>query len=396
MLHYPLWYLVNVGVLALIFWRLNILLQPALGDKPQRWLFWVLMLALAGRHVIAPLENHSHDLLVFLCVLLAIEAWCGAKAQSVGWWAGLGAALKATPLLFAPLLVWHRKWIGLAVMGASLAALTFLPDVLCPAASGASWTISWSRTFLAGVAPGESATLRNTWPAWTVLNQSLAGTIHRLVTPVPTEVARGDRSAKASDNRKGWAFNMPSGRANHDAHIVALSPTGRKWAVLPAQLAVLGWLAWVTRPALTRRLAETQRSFQRLGEGAALATAMVLLSPSSIKTHFCVLLLPVAFCLADFLYRRRDPFVGAMLGLTFVLGTLTVKDLLGVELGDRVLAYGSVTACTLGLYLATGRVLLQRSRCCQEGASARSPGAPSERLTKTQGGVNSNFFQVVP
>jgi hypothetical protein len=297
---------------------------------------------------------------VLLCVVLAIDAWCGAKAKATGWWAGMGAALKATPLLFAPLLVWQRRWIGLAAMMVSLAALTFLPDLFFPAQNGRSWTVSWCRTFLAGVAPGESAQLKSTWPAWTVLNQSLAGTMHRLVTPVPPRAAR----AAFDRNQQRWAFNLPSGRANFDAHVLALNPTARKWATLLVQLAALGWLAWVTRPGLTKRLTETQRSFQRLGEGAAVATAMVLLSPSSIKTHFCVLLLPVAFCLADFLYRRRDVFVGLMLCTAFVLGTLTVKDLLGVELGDRVLAYGSVTACTLALYAATGRVLLSRSRSC--------------------------------
>jgi hypothetical protein len=73
----------------------------------------------------------------------------------------------------------------------------------------------------------------------------------------------------------------------------------------------------------------------------------------------------IPYCISEFIYSRRDYLVGGMLCAAFVLGTLTVKDLLGVELGDRVLAYGSVTACTLALYAATGRVLLERSRCCQ-------------------------------
>ena len=104
-------------------------------------------------------------------------------------------------------------------------------------------------------------------------------------------------------------------------------------------------------------------SFARLGEGAALLTAMVLLSPTSIKTHFCVLLVPIAYCLTDFLYRRHDLFVGAALVLACVLGTLTVKGIVSKELGDRIMACGTVTWCALALYLATGRVLLQRAKC---------------------------------
>src|SRR5262245_58758250 len=95
---------------------------------------------------------------------------------------------------------------------------------------------------------------------------------------------------------------------------------------------------------------------------------MALLSPTSIKQHFCVLLVPSAVCLADFLYRRRDPLVGSALVLAFVLGTLTAKAFLPKAIADRALAAGSVTWCALALYAATGRVLLQRARLARTAA----------------------------
>jgi hypothetical protein len=84
---------------------------------------------------------------------------------------------------------------------------------------------------------------------------------------------------------------------------------------------------------------------------------MVLLSPTSIKTHFCVLLLPVAFCLGEFLFQRRSPILGVVLMVVFIFSTLTVKDLIGAKLGNPIMAAGSITWCSLGLFVATGSVL---------------------------------------
>ena len=347
----PIWSAVNWAVLVVIVWRLNRLLRPGMaaaggtppgGRAAPTWLFWLLAALLAGRHVSAPLENQSHDLIVFLCAVLAIDASGapGRRAELLaGFWAGLGTALKATPLLFAPVFLWQRRFVAALTLGVALAGLTFLPDLLFPAQDHTSWTVSWYATFLKPIKPGETAVAIGAWYPWNQLNQSLAGTIYRLVTPFPDD--NPDQS---------------------NVSVADLSPAALKYLTVASQLAAGLWLLWVTRPGLTRGLPDGERTFRRLGEGAALVTAMTLLSPTSIKTHFCVLLLPITFCLADFLYRRRDWLTGAALVVVFVLGSLTVKGLLGRTAGNWVLASGSVTWCTLAVYAATGRVLLQRAR----------------------------------
>jgi hypothetical protein len=83
------------------------------------------------------------------------------------------------------------------------------------------------------------------------------------------------------------------------------------------------------------------------------------------------MLVPITFCLADFLYRRRDPIVGAALAVVFVLGTLAAKALMPRGAADWLLAAGSLTWCAVALYLATGRILLQRASMVEE--SARLP-----------------------
>src|SRR5438105_3366952 len=82
-----------------------------------------LVLLLAGRHVLSPLENQSHDLVVLLCVVLANEARCTGQDVAAGWWAGLGAALKATPLLFLPVFLWQRRFRAAAAMAVVIPAL---------------------------------------------------------------------------------------------------------------------------------------------------------------------------------------------------------------------------------------------------------------------------------
>lgn len=339
----PLWYTINFVALALIVVRLRRRVVPLLRKGPPEWLFWGLVTLLAGRHILAVVENQSHDLLVFLCAFLAIDALCAARAKAAGLLAGLGTALKATPLLFAPLFLWQRRWAAAVCMFLVIVAGSFLPDVLYPARDGRSWNVSWYRTYLHHAKPGESASSA-AWSAWNQLNQSLAGTCYRLFTPPPDDPDR------------------------HDVTLAALDRTSLKIVTLGCQLATFAWLLWLTRSSLTRHLHGEALACARLGEGAALLTAMVLLSPTSIKTHFCVLLVPITFCLADFLYRRRDALVGAALVISFVLGTLTVKGILAKDLGDRIMAYGTVTWCAVALYLATGRVLLQQAKYSSQSA----------------------------
>jgi hypothetical protein len=340
----PLWYTINFAALALLVVRLRRRVIPLLKNSPPEWLFWGLVTLLAGRHILAVLENQSHDLLVFLCAFLAIDVLCAARGKTAGLIAGLGTALKATPLLFAPLFLWQRRWAAALCMFFTIVVGSFLPDVLFPAQDGTSWNASWYRTYLHHAKPGESASSA-AWSAWNQLNQSLAGTCYRLFTPPPDDPDR------------------------HDVTLSALDRTSLKIVTLGCQCAAFAWLLWLSRPSMTRGLRGASLASARLGEGAALLTAMVLLSPTSIKTHFCVLLVPIAFCLADFLYRRRDSLVGAALLISFILGTLTVKGILAKELGDRIMAYGTVTWCAVALYLATGRVLLERARCASHSAT---------------------------
>ncbi|MFN6195351.1 MAG: glycosyltransferase 87 family protein, partial [Planctomycetota bacterium] len=102
-----------------------------------------------------------------------------------------------------------------------------------------------------------------------------------------------------------------------------------------------------------------------LGEVGAFACGMLLLSPMSSKSHFCVWVFPVAFLAEGVLRGRRDALATALFVAAAVVGLLA-KDLLGKSLGNVVLAYGNATWATVLLLLATVRQL---------GIEARAAGA---------------------
>ncbi len=342
------WYLANFAMLAGVSWLLCRALDPMFRtDGPPSWVCVTLTTVLTLRFLISPLEYQGHDQIVFLLSLLGIVAWSRDRSGRAGFWTGLGAATKATPALFLPVFLWNRQWRAVGVFGIVAVGATLLPDLLYPANDGRSWVVTWYHAFVSKVEVGEAADARGAWISWNMLNQSLAGTMYRISTPVDV-----------------------STQHLFDVSLWSLAGRSLKLVTVGVQLFVLGTIVLVTWPGWVKDVSDRERSILRLGQGGAVLCAMLLLSPMSSKAHFCTLALPIAFVLADFLYRRRDLLVGGAILAVFCMGTLTSKDLLGKELGDRVLAYGSLTWCTMICLLAVTRCVVSRSREMQRAAAA--------------------------
>src|SRR5690606_32180574 len=330
------WYAVNLAVLAVVLRLLAGHLLAGLAPRARRW-FWVLLGALCVRHVLAVFENQSHDMLVLWCTVAAAVAWARGQQARAGTWAGLGVACKATPALFAVPFTVQGSVRALAAAALVGAGATLLPDLVLPRADGRLWVGAWVSTMLAGVRPGASADLGGTWTAGSILNQSLAGTLYRLTTPV--------------DAQAGSPWEV-------DGSVVALSAPARRAVVLAGQLLVLAVVAWLAR---RRRDPEATLPAIRFGQAAAVACGMVLLSPMSSKSHFGVLLLPAGLALAILLRGTRDRTLVERLVAMFLLGTLTTKGIVGSRTGNRLLAYGCVTwTAVVGLAVAARAVAVAR------------------------------------
>ncbi len=336
------WFGVNfVIVLLLVRWLHRYGSAELPGRAPPRlWAFWLLTGVLGGRHVFSVLSNQSHDLFIAGLVGLAAAAWVRGRSVA-GVFVGLGAAVKATPLLFLGLFGLRLRWFAIVLLLASAALATVSCDLLFPRTDGAFWWQRWFDVNLRGMEVGGAASQSGIWNSHSYLNQSLSGTLVRLFTPTTSAV-------KFVEGDVGTV-------------LVAELPTGVfKVVNLCAQLLVLGLVALgVLGAGRAVRAARDAMATQRLvalGEVGAVVCGMVLLSPQSSKSHFCVWLFPVAY-LADRLLRGpRDRLATVLLAAAAIAGLLA-KDVLGTRLGNTLLAYGNVTWATVLLLLATVRCL---------------------------------------
>lgn len=349
------WFAVNFAiVLLLVRWLHGYAQVPLPGRAPPRlvW-FWLLTGVVGGRHVFSVLSNQSHDLLIAGLVGLCAAAWCRNRSWA-GLFAGVGAATKATPLLFVGLFGLRWRWSALVWLAVGVVGATLLPDLLFPRGDGQWWWQRWIDVNLRGLQVGGAASREGVWNSHSFLNQSLSGTLLRLFTPVQ------------------GPGTFVQGEAGH-VLLVALPAGVFKVVNYASQLAVLGLIALGVRAAAgTVRAAADRALAQRgvgLGEVAAVACGMVLLSPQSSKSHFCVWLFPVAFVAERLLRGPRDRLAAGLLVGACLTGLLA-KDVLGTRLGNQALALGNVTWATVLLLLATVRCLWTAARAGADEAAA--------------------------
>lgn len=325
------------------------------AGPPRLALLWIAVALLAGRHVSSVFENQSHDLfvcaaVVFAAVLLGRRGRLGDLGAGVA--AGAGAAFKATPLLFLELFVFARSWTSLVVLVVAAVGLTWLPDLVFPRDDGASWAMRWHETFLRGMDVGDAADSSGAWTSHNFLNQGLAGTMARLFTPPP--------AAQQS------VFVL------QDAMVAQLSPAVAKAFLRAMQLLVVVVVAiGALRLRAMRDVESPEAGWRRASIGASglVACGMVLLSPMSSKQHFCVLVLPAVFCADRLLRGSRDPLLLMTVAASALLATASSKGVLGKDLGNLVLAWGSVTWATVLLMLATLRAMREGADATRHPAS---------------------------
>jgi hypothetical protein len=271
------------------------------------WIF-ALGLFLVARQLISPFGNRQTDMFVAAAVLGG--CWLLARGRDIhgAIWIGAAAAIKATPLLFAPYLLWRGRWRAASALVVVAIALNYLPDIVWPQPSGQSYLKQWIDVSLAPVrsgTPGE-------WFADRLRNQSIAGLAGRLGTfGVVTSTAQvTDETPPVSAAR---------------ARLIKLTVYGICLLLLGITLWRFGW----RRPDHSRVAVEF----------AAVLCLMLLISPMTSKSHLCVLVLPL-FLIARAIVERRTPgWIAFGVALT-LLGPLASRDVLGRPLADLTMVWG--------------------------------------------------------
>jgi hypothetical protein len=319
-----LWYAVLIGCTYGSFRLTESLVCQSLGiqfDKQDLTRFRLISLALVLNFVLADLENQAYDVLVLFCLLVGLTGLTKEKPvlSIIGF--GLGAALKATPLLFFPYILFRKGWKLFTLCVLCYLTLSLLPDLFLRVEDGlTTYYGNWIRQVaLQPFFPGDSGGMGRFWEGENNLNQSLRAFVYRITLGM---------------------------------HI--------QQHFIPVLYGVYGlclfYMLWVFSRSCKFHNCVVL-------DGALLIIGMLLLSPMSSKSNFVALMLPFMMMTA---YMMTDPRLRKGLILASVvscaLNNLTSKDLVGRQLSVMAGYGGSVTLGTITIALAIGYLVSIRQK----------------------------------
>lgn len=337
------WALINTAALLVLVgcsWRL--IGGPKLRDLPPAWsaVFW-LGLLLMLRWTMAPLGLQQFDVVIAALIAAGCLALVRGHELRGGMWIGMAAAMKFTPLLFAPYFLWRGRWKAALCVGGVATAMNVLPDVCFPKQEAGYYIADWWRSFAShvqGWAPGQ-------WFTAMMLNQSLAGLFNRLGRMVTDPSAANLDAVKLSVDAAFWVKRLTYGTGLTLAGITVL-------------------FAWrpLRSPAGVDRAGNADTVGRRWSaEFGAVMALMLLLSPMSGKAHYVLLWLPTLL-VAQALIERPTAWRKLHFVVLLVCGSLTAKGITGKALGDWTLNWGLPTCYALATLGAMWGLMLQARR----------------------------------
>ncbi|MGN6748077.1 MAG: glycosyltransferase family 87 protein [Xanthobacteraceae bacterium] len=328
----PVWYAVTLVATIGAFKLCETVAARTLARPLERTeLVWlrVFVLALSAKLILAVFENQAYDALVLLGIVLGLAALCAERPLAAGAGLALAAALKATPLIFLPYLLWKRYYAAAGAFVLVYVAASLLPDMLFTATDAAhGYFVTWLKEVPApslGIDPGGGRFAF--WDGANILNHSLRG-----------------------------AVSLNIDEAHHRSLFeAALASTDGAFAV------VIGTL-----------IALSPRRPQSIAlDGSLLLIAMLMLSPMTSRSHYVALLLPYMTLVAQNLRDQHSPRLGrAVLIVSFTLVTLAGNDAVGEAFTVWAYRHSAMVLGTLALLIYVAALSLQHLR--QEQSVARA------------------------
>jgi hypothetical protein len=281
-------------------------LPARLDDVELLWLR-IFALLLSAKVILAVFENQAYDALVIVALLAGLAALRDGRAFAAGAGLALAAALKATPLIFLPYLLWKRHFVSAAVFVLVYAIASLLPDFLFAPSGGPGYFATWLGE-VAGPSLGfnPAAAPFAFWDGPNILNHSLRG-----------------------------AVSLNIDEAHHRSLFeAALASADCCFAI------VVGTL-----------LAVSPRRPQSIAlDGSLLLIAMLMLSPMTSRSHYVALLLPYMTLLAiNFRDQRSGALGRAVLAVSFFLVTLAGNDAVGQTVTVWAYRHSAMVLGTLAL-----------------------------------------------
>lgn len=340
-LRHVVWYVLSVSALYYSFRLCEYLTKRTFAiqfeAKELLW-FRIVSFTVSLKFILSVLENQSNDYLVFFFVVLGIYGLVERNDISASFGISVGAALKATPLIFFPYALFKRRWKVFAGCMVFFIFLSFLPDVFfTPKDANTGYFVSWVQGVVKPALSGTSSPAGFAfWEGENVLNQSLRSFVYRI--------------AVVSNLQAAYKKIL--------------------FLVYGVFLVFIG--------SLLHTSSKLKDSF--VLDGSVLLITMLLLSPMSSKSHFVALMLPymvtVGYLMKQGSFRN---LLGVLLVLSFALNSLTSQDIIGKKASLAMLYMGSITIGT-GLLLIMLAVIISAEVRRNTTADGEEPGWRTPRL----------------
>jgi hypothetical protein len=261
------------------------------------------------------LSHLQTDILIAALVMAGCGAIVSRRFLVGATWIGVATAFKATPLLFAPYLIWRRQylagiWLFLVAILASLGA-----DLVHRPPDGGIWLTRWAKLYVTPM--GKSDFMPGDWKNDLNNNQAIAGAVRRWMTTSPTEDPL---------DRRPFANRMSPAIA---AKIRYMFIGGCALMTL-IPLAAVQWRRYGTLIPLRKSLrpddldSDSKLPSLAILEMGLICSLMLLLSPNSSRAHFCLLYLP-AFSIARWAILRKDVAVRIFFALAVLSSVLSTR-----------------------------------------------------------------------
>lgn len=334
-----IWYLVTVGAVIGSYKLAERIARNAVAMPLNAVeLGWVRLLGLllSLKLILAVFENQSYDALVLVVLLLGLAALASGRDFWSGAALGLAAALKATPLIFLPYLLWRRHFGAAAVFVAVFLFASFLPDLFfTPVGAAHGYFVSWLRDVAGPPFGVDPASINNAfWSGANIMNHSLRGAV---------------------------SLNIDSA-SQHALHSAIL------YAVDAAFIIVVGTLMALS-PYRREAIAF---------DGSLLLISMLMLSPMTSRSHYVAMLLPYMTLIALGFRDRRTLNLGrVVLATSFVLVTITGNDVVGQAVTVWAYQRSSMVLGTLVLLMYFAALEIGRRRQESFAAATAADMAPN-------------------
>jgi hypothetical protein len=323
----------------------------------------LVALILSVHYLIRDFDDGGPNVIV-LAILMA-GMYCVWRGRDVlgAFWLGLGIAVKITPGLFLPYLLWKRRWQPAAYTTVATVLWIALPAIWMGPASWWQHQRQWNEVALSVF--HDSTEAGRNLNEQRVQNQALKPALMRyLVTYPPGNDLRVEHAGYVD------FLNWPPETASRVAT-----------AMILALGSIFCWRSYEMRSAESEmrsprvgiphspfRIPHSTRPENPrviLGETAALLLLVLLFSPVTWLQHF-VFALPAIFWIVAEQQRAPSRVVGISIGLFALLALLMNRELLGRQNYLLLLSYHTHTLCLLLLFATILARLSSHTRAIKE------------------------------